>query len=109
MILRRLPEAAKAQQNEEQEQPSAQTKLVEKGLPALAASKIRVTAVLITKKVWNFILEAKDLKPHSTAGYKMKKIFSNKLPGFNKSQGARPLTTAEVRNEQYYLDRIKIQ
>jgi tetratricopeptide (TPR) repeat protein len=104
-----LPEAAQADRSHAAGEPSAHENLLEKGLPALAVSKIRVTIILITKKVWNFILEAKDLKPHSAAGYQMKKIFGGKLPGVKKDAASGPLTTAEVRNEQYYLDRIKLQ
>ena len=41
----------------------------------------------------------------------MKKIFGGKLPtlpGFKKAE-APPLTTADIRNEQYYLDVIRLQ
>ncbi len=111
IILGRLPEAAEQQETAGRE-PSAEAKLQKKGLPTLAASKIRVTAALITKKVWNFILEAKDLKPHAAAGYRIKKIFGGKLPalpGFKKSSGFSPVANIEIRDESYYLEIIKLQ
>jgi tetratricopeptide (TPR) repeat protein len=107
IILRRLPEAT-AQQIEEAKEPEAHQKLIEKGLPAQAFSKVSVFLKLRIKQIWNFALEAKDLKPHAVAGYKMKKIFGGKLAG-TKPEAVKPLTMQEVRNEQYYLDQIKIQ
>ena len=74
IILKQLPEASKSLENFTPEL-EANEKLQEKGLPAQAVSKVKVKMTLFTKKVWNFVLEAKDLKPHALAGYKMKKIF----------------------------------
>ncbi len=107
MILRRLPEAV--QQNAAQTpRPGAREKLLEKGLPAQAISRLRVRLAYWAKKVWHFILEAKDLRPQAAKGYRIRKIFGDRLPGLRKAEPA-PLTTQEIRNEQYYLDLIKLQ
>jgi tetratricopeptide (TPR) repeat protein len=104
MILRRLPEANN--QMHESSGTAVTQKLMEKGLPALNFSKVKVFIVLYTKKVWNFALEAKDLKPQSAVGYRMKKIFGGKLPGTPAQP--RNLTIAlESKNEDYFLERIK--
>ncbi len=109
IILRRLPEAV----SEAQQAPlevGAQQKLLAKGLPAEAFSKIASFLKFWVRKIWNFILEAKDLRPHSIGGYKMQKIFNNvKLPGFKAPVAAAPITTHEVKSEAYYLDMIKLQ
>ena len=105
LILRRLPEAGDLV---EQTPASAgvHQKLLAKGLPAEAFSKVPTFFKFWTKKIWNFVLEAKDLKPHSAAGYRMQKIFNGRLPGF-KAQAAKPAMPAEVKDEQYFLDLIK--
>ncbi len=107
MILRHLPEAVISDSKEVQE-PSADKKLLAKGLPAEALSKIKTNVTFWVKKTWIFILEAKDLKPHAAAGYRMKKIFNRSIPSFKKPIPA-PITTHEVKNEQYFLDMIKLQ
>ena len=58
-------------------EPGAEEKLIKKGLPAQAISVVRVTVIATAQKAWNFVLEAKDLKPHAAAGYKIKKIINN--------------------------------
>lgn len=109
IILRRLPEAA-ATRDEALAQPGAEKALIAKGLPAQAISRVKVTITTTVKKIWNFILEAKDLKPYAATGYRIKKIFGGKLPLslFSKPFGG-PQTLHEVKNEQYYLDTIKLQ
>jgi len=108
LILRRLPEAAAAT-----EQASLETgvreKLLAKGLPARAFSKVSTFVKFWTRKIWNFILEAKDLRPHAAAGYRMQKIFNGRLPGFKPALAPQPITTHEVKSERYYLDMIKLQ
>lgn len=102
LILRRLPEAANLPQAEAQETPIEQ-KLLIKGLPAVAISKTKVFVKFWAKKTWHFVLEAKDLRPTSLTGYKIKKIFGHRPPIQT------PLSTQEVKNEQYFLDAIKLQ
>jgi len=108
IILRHLPEAAAADHSSPKE-PSAHFKLVAKGLPAEAFSKIGVILRFRVRKIWNFMLEAKDLKPYSNVGYKMKKIFGGRQPQEIKPVILAPVTTHEVRNENYYLEMIRIQ
>lgn len=104
IILRKLPEATN--QLPENQETAAAEKLIQKGLPALGFSKARVFIVSSLKKIWNFALEAKDLKPHAAVGYRMKKIFGGKQPGTTAQP--RSLSHAlETKNENYFLDRIK--
>ena len=105
IVLRHLPEAASSQQ-QEQPQLTADKKLLQKGLPAQAISRLRFALSFATGKLWNFILEAKDLKPHAAVGYQMKKIFGGKLPTFTK-QASPPVSV--VRDESYLLEIIRLQ
>ena len=106
IILKHLPAAAKEQPADKEQRP--EKKLIEKGLPAQAISKIRVAITTTLKKTWNFILEAKDLKPYARAGYQMKKIFDRRLLLFKKP-AAMPRTLKEVKGEAYFLEMIKLQ
>jgi tetratricopeptide (TPR) repeat protein len=110
LIVRRLPEAASAQEQETQEATSHE-KLLAKGLPAIAFSKFKTIFKFWIRKIWNFVLEAKDLKPQAAAGYRMKKMFSHAQPPSRPavSYSAPPITTPEVKNEQYYLEMIKLE
>ena len=76
MILRRLPEAVSVQQQEEIAE-TVHEKLSRKGLPVLAVSKLRSLGKFWGQKIWHFVLEAKDLKPGATAGYKIRKMFNH--------------------------------
>lgn len=108
MVLRRLPEAGV----DEEQAPAeigADKKLLAKGLPAQAFSKVATFVKFWVRKIWNFILEAKDLRPHAATGYRMQKIFNGRLPGFKARPAAPPITTHEVKSERYYLDMIKLQ
>jgi len=108
VVLRRLPEAAEIQRKQGPNMPVTE-KLAGKGLPAQAVSKLRPILEHWTKRVWNFILEAKDLKPGSLPGYKFRKIFGRRLRHQPQPlrQTTPPLTTAEVKDEKYYLEIIK--
>ncbi|HYV33525.1 MAG TPA: tetratricopeptide repeat protein, partial [Candidatus Limnocylindria bacterium] len=108
IILKHLPEAAKTQDVQPGQQ-DPELRLIQKGLPAQAISRAKVVATETTQKVWNFILEAKDLKPQATTGYKIKKIFSAKMPVLSKPGTSAPHTLHEIKNEQYLLDSIKAQ
>jgi cytochrome c-type biogenesis protein CcmH/NrfG len=105
IILRRLPEAADLESKDQATQ-SAHEKLITKGLPAMAISKIRMFLKFWGKKIWNFALEAKDLKPTAVAGYRIKKIFGDRF-GKNEPKMSAPASTQEVKNEQYLLSIIK--
>ena len=107
IVLRRLPEAGIAQALETKE-IGADERLIEKGLPAQAFSKVKVFLSVKVKKVWNFALEAKDLKPQAMTGYKIKKIFS-KQKEVKPVPQTLPQTFQEVKTENYYLDMIKLQ
>ncbi len=74
MVLRRLPEA-NLLGGKEKEQP-AHEKLTKKGLPAESFSKIRHHVVFWVKKIWRFILEAKEITPSGSAVLKVKRLFA---------------------------------
>lgn len=107
IVLRHLPDAA-VESEESNTNIQPHTRLLAKGLPAQAISKIRVSATFTVKKFWFFILEAKDLRPHSAAGYKIKKMFTSRLT----KPKALPVPLQQLvnpKNEQFYLDQIKIE
>lgn len=108
LVLRRLPEASVLDQQPERELDPGK-RLLAKGLPAQAFSKISTFLKFWVKKIWNFILEAKDLKPHAAAGYRIKKMFNQGLLSGFRTTAAAPITTHEVKSERYYLDMIKLQ
>ena len=108
LIVRRLPEAA-VSNDETPTEAGAHTRLLQKGLPAQTFSKVDAFFKFWAKKIWNFILEAKDLKPSAAAGYRMQKIFNGKLPGFKAQAAPQPAITHDVKSEQYYLDMIKLR
>ena len=74
MVLRRLPEA-NLLGGKEKEQP-AHEKLTKKGLPAESFSKIRHHVVFWVKKIWRFVLEAKEITPSGSAVLKVKRLFA---------------------------------
>jgi tetratricopeptide (TPR) repeat protein len=109
LILRRLPETASTAQ-QAPSGVSVQEKLLAKGLPAEAFSKVSTFLKFWTKKIWNFVLEAKDLKPHVAAGYRMQKIFNGKPAAAKTSTDFQAADhEQEEKNEQYYLDKIRQQ
>ncbi len=105
IILRRLPEAA-VQAGKTENSQAAALKLQDKGLPTRAISKVRTLLKLWAKKIWRFALEAKDLKPHALAGYRIRKMFG---PRYLEQKPAltAAASTEEVKSEQYFLNIIK--
>ena len=110
LVLRRLPEVRKI---EEQENilPPIQEKLSSKGLPIVAISKARATLNLWGKKTWNFVLEAKDLRPSALAGYKIRKLFG---AGKSRIETENPKTLpgsapaqVQIKEEKDYLEIIQ--
>ncbi len=108
IVLRHLPEASAKRQAETERGAQPAYNLMQKGLPIQAISTIKVGLTYITKKVWHFILEAKDLRPQAATGYRIKKLFAGRMPHF-KHPEPKPLVFHDVKNEQYYLDIIKLQ
>lgn len=105
IILRHLPEAAALDQHPPKESP-VEEKLQTKGIPALAISKVQEILKLWISKIWNFILEAKDLRPAAATSYKIKKIFGNRFAPM-KHPVSVPASTQEIKNESYLLNIIK--
>lgn len=106
IILRHLPNAVEKAENEE-DPVEILEKLSQKGLPTIAISRISYYGKLWKKKLWNFLLEAKDLKPTAVAGYKIKKIFGKQASSSQPSVAQVNLPTEIVKDEDYYLEAIK--
>lgn len=106
IILRRLPEAVREENKQPQELPP-EANLHKKGLPAVAISRFNSGLKLWLRRFWNFILEAKDLKPGAISGYNIKKIFGGRRhnPGQAKSGSAQNLE--DVKSEKFFLEAIK--
>jgi tetratricopeptide (TPR) repeat protein len=110
IILRRLPEAAnRVKELQITEKLPIEERLINKGLPAIAISKIKVKIQFWIKKTWRFILEAKDLRPTAITGYKIRKIFDKTLSLAHKPKIFSFPTVSNIRDEKYYLDQIKQQ
>ena len=62
-----------------QQEQNIRQKIAEKGLPVIAISKIKVQIKYLVKKIWQFALEAKGLRPAAATGYRIKKIFNYAL------------------------------
>ena len=108
IILRHLPEAIAQDQAKQGNHAEVVEKLSQKGLPAMAISKLRSGATIWKNKTWNFLLETKDLKPTSVAGYRIKQIFGKQAAGLPPVAAApQHTTTQDVRTEKYFLDEIK--
>lgn len=111
LILRRLPEASELHRQEER--LPVEARLQSKGLPAAAVSGSKTAALFLGKKVWNFMLEAKDIKPTAAAGYRIKKLFGARFKPHNPkpAEAQTPVETSPaptaVKDENYYLDAIK--
>lgn len=105
IILRRLPELS--QNQTKTEELSIEKKLESKGLPAVSISKFKTHVKVWTKKIWQFMLEAKDLRHTTAAGYKIKKIFAKKSRVKLGSAAPAAATAWEVKDEKYFLEEIK--
>ncbi|MEK7618364.1 MAG: hypothetical protein AAB410_04440 [Patescibacteria group bacterium] len=77
MVLRRLPEINNpANKKLENAGMEIHKKLQEMGMPALAASKIKHYGVFWLKKIWRFMLEAKEMAPTGASVLKIKNLFA---------------------------------
>jgi tetratricopeptide (TPR) repeat protein len=74
LILKRLPEAVNLEEKEKNRE-STEEKLAKKGLPIITISFIKEKGKFWTKKIWQFALEAKDLRPGAFVGYRIRKLF----------------------------------
>ncbi len=86
--------------------------LFAKGLPAEAISKTKGAIKLWLKKIWNFILEAKDLKPANPVGYRIKQIFHASRPVKQHKTDislTQPQQQAPRQDEAYFFELIKTQ
>ena len=80
MVLRRLPEAERGDDSQPKfTSPEIHEKLGIKGMPAIAASKIKYHALFIAGKIWRFMLEAKEMAPTGRAVLKVKRLFAARM------------------------------
>lgn len=105
MVLRRLPEATRQDQNKPdlkkqslQIANAAGTVLSAKGLPVKAYSKSKVVLKTVAHKVGQFLLEAKGLKQAPKITYTFQKVFQNIKADTN---------PALIKDEKYYVNLIK--
>jgi len=114
IILRKLPKIG-GEERPGLEQ-SIDEKFEAKGLGEPSVSKLKYLLILWWKKFFNFVLEAKDLKPSAKAGYQIKKIFRKRTAKLEESQARRESLNPEKtkapeeqkeKDENYYLAQIK--
>ncbi len=109
IILRRLPAAINPEPNNVSAD-SFDQKLADKGLPTLNISKIKTSLKLWWKKFWNFVLEAKDLKPSAKAGYQIKKFFKKTHKTARQASAPQEIaaeTRTQIKDENGFLEAIK--
>lgn len=107
LILRRLPKAAEMADKNKGELIPVEQKLSEKGLPTQAISVMRARIIHFSKRAWNFVLEAKDLKPHPFASYRIKKLFKEKPIAAEMAAAGKPQPPAIKLGEKELLELIK--
>lgn len=108
MVLRRLPEAENQTQADKNTQArSTNQKLSEKGLPTQSFSIIKHHSVFWAKKIWRFILEAKEIAPSGTAVLKIKKLFLARLKSNGQPLSEETHTESVHNKEEYFLEAIK--
>lgn len=107
LILRRLPEAAALQEAERQLASAPEAELTRKGLPILSISKGKAFLSFWLKRLWHFILEAKDLKHSAPVTYRIKKIFSKRAKVTHATIDRESVAETAEKDEAYYLERIK--
>lgn len=102
-----MPEANSQKGTGEQQERIIQQKIIEKGLPLVAFSKIRLKIRYFGEKIWRFILEAKGLRQPSNVGYKIKKIFRFSLKKKVGSEENSNFLLKEKISEKDLLEAIK--
>ncbi len=123
MILRRLPEAAASQEQDQDE--SLRATLAMSGRRTLQAYyKVRAIVVFWSKRALNFALEAKGMKHPSLTNYRIRKIFRGRQhvsgpAGINAAAVAHAaaanvtdpaaVPAEAVKDEQFYLTQIREQ
>ena len=107
LILRRLPEAAKL--TEEQEQAGLAQGLITKSDIYNWSLAIKGRIVFWLKRSWHFVLEAKGMRHQAVVGYRIKQIFKKAPQPHRQAVDAlsvRPEPQG-LRDENYYIMRIK--
>lgn len=109
IVLRHLPEASSLKSASDQALGPEQ-RLLEKGMPALYASKAKTLLLFWGKRSWHFVLEAKGIKHQAQVGYRIKQIFKKKpqaAAGNQALNSASLPTPVVVKDEAYFLSAIK--
>ncbi len=112
IILRRLPEATKAESLEQESfKMPVEEKLKAKGLPTVTISKIKSFLTFRIGKLWQFMLEAKDLKPGFKGNYQIRKLFKFTKQTQKANESQKPenpeIIAKPVMDEAYFLEAIK--
>lgn len=112
IILRHLPDAGSGGDGQKTAEPYEALRI--KGLPAEAASKAVVIIKLWAKRIWVYVLEAKDFRPAAATGYKIKKIirgrFSSQKPAADQEIPKEVIKNADKeteKDERFFLERIR--
>jgi len=104
LVFRRLPQALELGNEKQNEAKNA---LAEKGLPLISVSSLQTFLRLWSKRFWQFILEAKDIRHPAKITYKMKRLFKIPSTGEKSSINQDNATDFEVKTEKYFLEQIK--
>lgn len=112
LVLRRLPEATALDSSEQN--TNAQDRLKQKGVPVEQTSAVKAFLLFWSKRVWQFLLEAKDIRHTGVVQYRIKQMFQKTKPVAQskviKDPQAVPVEEAAVvesQDEVYYLEKIK--
>jgi tetratricopeptide (TPR) repeat protein len=106
LILRRLPEAIDLPDTRKETLAAGPELLANKGLPLIAASRVKISLQLLLKRFWQFILEAKDLKHSPVINYRIRRIFKKKRV-YTVQPAVPESLNLEDLSESGYLERIK--
>ncbi len=108
IFLRRLPDGLEQSTISKPDQQPAEMKLwLKKGLPTFPASRLRAALKLLLRKIWNFALEAKGLRPGFFAGYRMKKLSASDTTDAPKPQADAITPNEENKTEAFFVEAIK--
>lgn len=109
IILKHLPEATAAD-NAGKQLAMPEQRLLDKGLPIVFASKLKIWVIFWGKRAWHFVLEAKGIKHQAQVGYRIKQLFKKKpsdKPTVENVFKPMDITTSITKDEAFYLHAIK--
>lgn len=114
LVLRRVPEVVELDKKELETESTEM--LSQKGVPVMVFSRVRVFVIFWLKRIWQFLLEVKDMGHTPAINYKIKKILKEPIRFKTKKQNIAPNSqpleeqlSLESHDEVYYLERIKAE